>query len=152
MSPNPPLQIKQIAYLTMVFLPASFVAVSLANFSLPSDAQSRVLNGIPQAIFGMNVKELVACPPEKGPCVKGTIAHYAETALPFTLATVWVIVAFQSRHIFPAGTSFWTRLAWPILLLGRFIGIGPYKKRKSADETKGPNELATGIATEHVKE
>ncbi|KAF8194202.1 hypothetical protein BJ912DRAFT_901347, partial [Pholiota molesta] len=102
--------IKQIAYLTMVFLPASFVA----------------------AIFGMNVKELVACPPEKGPCVKGTIAHYAETALPFTLATVWVIVAFQSRHIFPAGTSFWTRLVWPILLLGRFIGIGPYKKRKSA--------------------
>ncbi|KAF9474032.1 hypothetical protein BDN70DRAFT_885294 [Pholiota conissans] len=92
---------KQIAYLTMVFLPASFVA----------------------AVFGMNIQNLT-------PGVKGTLAHYVEAALPLTLVTIWVIIASQNRYIFPPGILFWKRLAWPIILLGRIVGIDPYKKRK----------------------
>ncbi|CAA7269923.1 unnamed protein product [Cyclocybe aegerita] len=84
---------KQIAYLTMVFLPSSFVAT----------------------VFGMNVKEIV-------PDTNGTLPHYVETALPFTLATVWIIIAFQSRYIFPEYVTFWKRLGWPVLLLARLFG------------------------------
>ncbi|KAM6495200.1 CorA-like Mg2+ transporter domain containing protein [Amanita muscaria] len=78
---------KQIAYLTMVFLPASFIA----------------------GIFGMNVAEI-------NPGTNGTIAQYFETTIALTMATVWIIIAFQSRHIFPH-MPFWKRLGWPILLL-----------------------------------
>jgi len=88
---------KQIAYLTMVFLPASFVA----------------------GVFGMNVQELV-------PETNGTIPHYIEAALPFLLLTVWIIIAFQSRYIFPAHVTFWIRLGWPFLLLARLFGWDPY--------------------------
>jgi len=88
---------KQIAYLTMVFLPASFVA----------------------AVFGMNVEELV-------PDTKGTVPHYIEAALPFLLLTVWIIIAFQSRYIFPAHVTFWKRLLWPFLLFVRLFGYDPY--------------------------
>ncbi|PPQ92528.1 LOW QUALITY PROTEIN: hypothetical protein CVT25_010361 [Psilocybe cyanescens] len=91
---------KQIAYLTMVFLPASFVA----------------------AVFGMNVEEIA-------PGTNGTLAHYAETALPFTLLSAWIIIAFQSRYIFPPHVTFWKRLAWPILLLARYLGKGPFNER-----------------------
>ncbi|KAF9531382.1 hypothetical protein CPB83DRAFT_848934 [Crepidotus variabilis] len=59
---------KQIAYLTMAFLPASFVA----------------------AVFGMNVTVLA-------PHVHGTIAHYIEAALPLTALTVWIVIAYQFR-------------------------------------------------------
>ena len=36
---------------------------------------------VSQAVFGMNVQEIV-------PNTNGTLAHYAETALPFTLVTI----------------------------------------------------------------
>ncbi|GJJ08746.1 hypothetical protein Clacol_002965 [Clathrus columnatus] len=62
---------KQIAYLTMVFLPATFVA----------------------SAFGMNVKEIA------GDTVTGTLAHYVETAIPLTIATIWVIVALQAAWL-----------------------------------------------------
>ncbi|KAF8809596.1 hypothetical protein BYT27DRAFT_7135830 [Phlegmacium glaucopus] len=81
-------EMKQVAYLTMVFLPASFVA----------------------GIFGMNVDVI-------NPGTKGTLGHYVAFALPLTIVTTWVIIAFQSKHIFPTGTSFVKRLGWPIFFI-----------------------------------
>ncbi|RXW19709.1 hypothetical protein EST38_g6149 [Candolleomyces aberdarensis] len=91
---------KQIAYLTMIFLPASFVA----------------------AVFGMNVAEI-------NPGTLGTVPHYVAVALPFTIFTAWIIIAFQSKYIFPGEVSFWLRLTWPFkLLYDRYI-----KKPDSSD-------------------
>jgi hypothetical protein len=53
---------------------------------------------------------------EINPGTNGTVAHYVATAVSFTLATVWIIIAFQSRHLFAEETSFWKRLAWPYML------------------------------------
>jgi len=78
---------KQIAYLTMVFLPASFVA----------------------GVFGMNVAEI-------NPGTSATIPEYLYTTAILTSVTVWIIVAFQSRHLFPQHFPFWKRLGWPIYL------------------------------------
>ncbi|KAG2007277.1 hypothetical protein CC2G_014982 [Coprinopsis cinerea AmutBmut pab1-1] len=78
---------KQIAYLTMVFLPASFVA----------------------GVFGMNVSEI-------NPEGNATIPHYIAIALPLTIFTAWVIVAFQARYIFKGNVPFWRRLTWPFVL------------------------------------
>ncbi|KAJ3763195.1 hypothetical protein EV360DRAFT_34100 [Lentinula raphanica] len=54
---------KQISYLTMIFLPSSFVA----------------------AIFGMNVMEI-------NPDSYGTVPHYLAAAIPLTVLTVWVMM------------------------------------------------------------
>ncbi|KAF8809594.1 hypothetical protein BYT27DRAFT_7162598 [Phlegmacium glaucopus] len=86
---------KQIAYLTMVFLPASFVA----------------------AIFGMNVQEING--------TRGTLGHYVALALPLTIVTTWVIIAFQSKHIFPPGTSFIKRFGWPVYLINTMFTKKP---------------------------
>ncbi|KAG1880208.1 cora-like Mg2+ transporter protein-domain-containing protein [Suillus subluteus] len=76
---------KQISYLTMIFLPASFVA----------------------GVFGMNVKEITSDSTE-------TIYHYAVTSIVFTVLTAWLVVAFQSHSSFhEPGSGFWQRLAWP---------------------------------------
>jgi len=75
---------KQIAYLTMVFLPASFAA----------------------GIFGMNVD-----------VINGTgrpITSYLALALPLTMVTAWIIIAF---HIYPPGTSLFKRLGWPVFFI-----------------------------------
>ncbi|KXN85113.1 hypothetical protein AN958_11690 [Leucoagaricus sp. SymC.cos] len=56
---------KQIAYLTMFFLPASFAATA----------------------FGMNVGEINGANP--------TLGQYFATALPLTAITVWIVVALQ---------------------------------------------------------
>ncbi|KIY69198.1 hypothetical protein CYLTODRAFT_420913 [Cylindrobasidium torrendii FP15055 ss-10] len=76
---------KQIAYLTMVFLPASFVA----------------------AVFGMNVKEV-------SHDTDGTLGYYFAAAMPLTFVTIWIIMAFQSKYLFKSQrTTFWSRLWWP---------------------------------------
>jgi len=87
---------KQIAYLSMIFLPASFVA----------------------GIFGMNIHEIV-------PGTHGSLSHYFETAFPLTFVTVWVVMAFQSKHILGRDTSIWMRIFWPVALAQRMI-----RKRK----------------------
>ncbi|KAK0216506.1 hypothetical protein EDD85DRAFT_434173 [Armillaria nabsnona] len=78
---------KQIAYLTMIFLPSSFVAT----------------------FFGMNVREF-------SKDTKGTLQHYFEAAVPLTLLTIWVVMTFQSKHLFASGSTFWMRLVWPWIL------------------------------------
>lgn len=81
---------KQIAYLSMIFLPASFVA----------------------AIFGMNIKEIV-------PETNGSLSHYFETAFPLTFITVWVVMAFQSKHLLGRDATPTMRLFWPFSLARR---------------------------------
>ncbi|KAJ7138651.1 hypothetical protein C8R46DRAFT_1321722 [Mycena filopes] len=91
---------KQISYLTMFFLPASFAA----------------------SVFGMNVQEI-------SPDTHGTLPHYLAFALPMTAITIWVIMAFQYRkkdpsHLIPDddeeherdSESKWSlrRLKWPL--------------------------------------
>jgi len=90
----------------------------------------------------MNVKEIT----EDG---HGTLAHYVESALPLTLATIWIIVAFQSKHLLPSHVNFWTRLAWPILLSARFFGVDlyPAKEKKEAE-----NQEADGSINVKIKE
>ncbi|KAJ3534834.1 hypothetical protein NMY22_g6750 [Coprinellus aureogranulatus] len=60
---------KQIAYLTMVFLPSTFIA----------------------AAFGMNIVEIN---PEES-AADMTLAKYFEVSLPLTFVTIWVVIAYQ---------------------------------------------------------
>lgn len=86
---------KQISYLTMIFLPASFVA----------------------AVFGMNVKEITDNATE-------TLTHYAAVSIVFTVLTAWLVVAFQSHSSFhEPGSGFLRRLAWPISCVIRPTGL-----------------------------
>jgi hypothetical protein len=62
----------------------------------------------------MNVGEI-------NPGTHGTIAQYIALTIPLTLFTAWIIMAFQSKYIFPPGTSFVKRLAWPIFLIQAMV-------------------------------
>ena len=68
----------------------------------------------------MNVQEIT-------PGTKGSLVHYVMAALPFTLTTIWIIIASQSQYIFE-GKSFWTRLGWPYLLILRALEKRPEKR------------------------
>ncbi|KAF8062374.1 hypothetical protein FPV67DRAFT_1508215 [Lyophyllum atratum] len=86
---------KQVSILTMIFLPASFVA----------------------SAFGMNITAL-----SSDPDIKGTLEHYVLTAIPLTVLTIWFIVASQTNA--PGsrmGSRGWRRLAWPYSFLKRVI-------------------------------
>ncbi|KAF8236084.1 hypothetical protein L208DRAFT_1391150 [Tricholoma matsutake] len=80
---------KRLSYISMIFLPASFVANA----------------------FGMNIVEL-------NPGGHFSLSRFFATSVPLTLLTVWVIVAFQNRFILhnPNG-GMWRRLLWPIMAL-----------------------------------
>lgn len=67
----------------------------------------------------MNTQEIV-------PGANGTVAQYIVTALAFILVILWVLGAVQSRYIFPAGTTFWRRLGWPLLFVYRFYALCLY--------------------------
>jgi Mg2+ and Co2+ transporter CorA len=87
---------KQVAYLTMIFLPATFVA----------------------GVFGMNVSEI-------NPGSLGTLPHYVETALPLTLLTIYLIITFQSKNYMGnQNASVWMRLWWPVTFAQRTLGLG----------------------------
>ncbi|KAF4613938.1 hypothetical protein D9613_007713 [Agrocybe pediades] len=82
---------KQISYLTMVFLPATFVAT----------------------IFGMNISSL-----QDGSL--GTPAEYLAVAIPLTAVTIWVIVGLHSSQGGPEDAhTFVSRLQWPYRSLQR---------------------------------
>ncbi|KAG6841075.1 hypothetical protein C0991_002168 [Blastosporella zonata] len=91
---------KQVAYLTMFFLPASLVA----------------------GIFGMNVQEI-------NPGTLGTITHYLATAIPMTILTFWVVIAFQFRpqrneqgeEDPSALRQVLARMGWPVVLAREFL-------------------------------
>ncbi|PBK90741.1 hypothetical protein ARMGADRAFT_1082467 [Armillaria gallica] len=92
---------KQIAYLTMTFLPSSFVA----------------------AIFGMNVGEI-------SPGTNGTLPHYFAIAAVLTLLTTWIVMTFQSKYLFDSGSTFWMRLVWPWMLFKRVFMKREIEKEK----------------------
>jgi hypothetical protein len=83
-----------------------------------------------QTVFGMNVRNF-----DDGTNIKGTIAHYLETAIPLTAVTIWIIVASQTnapganRH-----SRGWQRLAWPIYLTKRMLLFWRTKRRVDSDD------------------
>ncbi|KAF8958968.1 hypothetical protein BDZ97DRAFT_1430263 [Flammula alnicola] len=99
------LKMKQIAYLTMVFLPATFVS----------------------GVFGMNVREI-------NPGTLGTLAHYVAVSISLTLLSAWVIIAFQSKYLFSTNKSFLVRLAWPVHIVSEWLKtLRSGKKREKSD-------------------
>ena len=68
----------------------------------------------------MNIKDL-------SPETFGTLAHYFEVAIPLTMVTIWVVVTFQSKSIYPEGTSLFTRFGWPVQICLNLL------KRQSED-------------------
>ena len=62
----------------------------------------------------MNVSEI-------NPGSLETISHYVAIAVPLTLVTAWIIIAFQSTYIFPENTGFFLRLGWPIYLVYKMM-------------------------------
>jgi len=83
---------KRLSYITMIFLPGSFMA----------------------GVFGMNVIEL-----NSG--TYGTLGTYVAATLPLTLVTIWIIVAYQSRFVLREDEAMWKKLLWPIALLYRIF-------------------------------
>ena len=63
-----------------------------------------------QGVFGMNVREI-------SPSTNGSLWQYILLAVFLTLLTVWVVIAVQSKYVFPKRTSLMKRLAWPIYLV-----------------------------------
>lgn len=61
----------------------------------------------------MNVSEIN---PQGGTALTN-ISQYIALTLPLTIVTAWIIIAFQSKYIFPEGTSFYKRLGWPIFII-----------------------------------
>ncbi|KAL0946131.1 hypothetical protein HGRIS_012396 [Hohenbuehelia grisea] len=104
---------KQIAYLTMIFLPASFVA----------------------AAFGMNIRELIPDAKDGTHMANGTLAHYVEAAIAFTVLTIWVIVSFQSKYFYDEKEAppFWKRLAWPYGVAQRFLASARTAQQHAVD-------------------
>jgi hypothetical protein len=76
----------------------------------------------------MNVQEIV-------PNTNGTILHYFLTALAFTVLTMWVIIAFQSRYKFRPYVTFWQRLGWPVFFVLRMFGKDPYAPDPSQQDS-----------------
>jgi len=100
---------RQISYLTMLFLPGTFAA----------------------GIFGMNITELA------GNEAKGSVPHYLAVTLTLTIVTVWLVVALQSEsplHEEGVITPLKWRLLWPYTFLRRrfrrYMGRGPSQGRK----------------------
>jgi len=75
----------------------------------------------------MNVKEIT-------PGTNGTLVHYVVAALPFTLTTIWIIIAFQSKYIFGEGCSIWKRLGWPYLFVAYAYDVKFRKGKKGRKE------------------
>lgn len=58
-----------------------------------------------------------------------TIRTYVAVALPLTIFTGWILIAFQSKDTFLQDASFIKRLAWPIFLIAMI-----WKKPKPIEE------------------
>ncbi|KAG1814731.1 uncharacterized protein BJ212DRAFT_1481921 [Suillus subaureus] len=84
---------KQISYLTMVFLPASFLA----------------------SVFGMNVVEF-----NQGSLQ--TLDRYVEVTISLTLFTIYIVVTLQTYSSFhDRNAPFLRRAVWPILTLWKIV-------------------------------
>ncbi|KAF7422453.1 hypothetical protein PC9H_010609 [Pleurotus ostreatus] len=103
---------KQIAYLTMLFLPATFLAT----------------------VFGMNIQEVT----DGG---RQTAHHYITGTLILTSVTIWGIMAFQSAEWTekPEEATILHRIFWPYLLVRRILGRG---QREGDEEEKRLERLS----------
>ncbi|KAG1811017.1 hypothetical protein EV424DRAFT_1542734 [Suillus variegatus] len=80
---------KQISYLTMIFLPASFTA----------------------SVFGMNVREI-------NPGSLESITRYVWVSFLLTFVTTWIVIAVQPYStIHKPGAGLWRRAIWPALYI-----------------------------------
>jgi hypothetical protein len=71
----------------------------------------------------MNIKEIV-------PETNGTLPHYVVTAVPLTFLTIWIVIAFQSKHLFrERRPSLLMRLMWPLIIIRGMTG-----SKKKEDE------------------
>jgi hypothetical protein len=91
--------------------------------------------GLLQGLFGMNIYELNGG--------KGTIAHYVETTIPFTILTVWIIVAYrwQTRDGSPGNHTVGTTKA-PMSCLGLSTKTGTDGGRTPAPTRTRPTRTA----------
>jgi len=95
---------KQIAYLSVVFLPPMLMTV---NHSLYTSHRNNSFC-FKKGVFGMNTKEIV-------PGSSGSIPLFVALTALLMIVTVWMLVAFRSRYLY--GQPFARRLAWPVLWL-----------------------------------
>ncbi|KAG0707781.1 hypothetical protein DFH29DRAFT_597534 [Suillus ampliporus] len=98
---------KQISYLTMVFLPASLIA----------------------SVFGMNVAEI-------NPGTLQTLAHYVETTISLTLLTIYIVITLQTHNSFhEKNATFLQRAVWPVLSIRRVMFKPPAIAQKANAKT-----------------
>ncbi|KAG1752049.1 hypothetical protein EDB19DRAFT_1845541 [Suillus lakei] len=101
---------KQISYLTMVFLPASFTAC----MCLEVQREQKCLL-IEQSVFGMNVREI-------NPDSLESITRYVWVSFLLTFVTTWIVIALQPHStIHKPEAGVWRRAAWPGFFLSRKI-------------------------------
>lgn len=101
---------KQISYLTMVFLPASLMA----------------------SVFGMNVAEI-------NPGTKENLSHFAVATVVLTLFTAWLVIALQLHSSFwPPGSGVFRRLAWPVFYVATLIGDAIRERRGNVQRNRTP--------------
>ena len=86
----------------------------------------------------MNVVEI-------NPDSLGKLRNYVGAAVSFTLATAWVIMAFQSEHLIGKRMPFWKRLGWPYF----FVKWRLWGKKGGAD---ADDDVAPGITVDEPKE
>jgi len=97
---------KRLSYVTMVFLPASFVANA----------------------FSMNVVEL-------NPGGYTTLVRFIEAMVPLTIFTIWTIVAFQNQLVLQDDRGGkWRVFLWPIIRLRAIISWFTTKKHTLTDD------------------
>ncbi|OAX31584.1 hypothetical protein K503DRAFT_805956 [Rhizopogon vinicolor AM-OR11-026] len=84
---------RQVTYLTMIFLPASLIA----------------------SVFGMNVKEI-------NPDSLETLVRYVQITIALTAVTFYVVVTLQTHTSFhERGATLYKRAVWPIILPGKIL-------------------------------
>lgn len=84
---------KQISYLTMIFLPGSLIA----------------------SVFGMNVTEF-----NQG--ARQTLVHYVEATISLTLLTVYIVVTLQTHSsVHDHDAPFLRRAVWPVLTFWKIM-------------------------------
>jgi hypothetical protein len=93
---------KQVAFLTMIFLPPSFLAVGHPNYSRTGD----VLIGPSQAVFGMNINIL-----DNG--TSGSWRLYLVLTASLSALTIWVLLAYLPVLSPPYAKRGWRRFLWP---------------------------------------
>jgi hypothetical protein len=75
----------------------------------------------------------------------GKLQNYVGVALSLTIATAWVIMAFQSEHFIGKRMPFWKRLGWPYY----FVKWRLWGKKSGAD---ADDDVAPGITVDEPQD